>query len=144
MAPAWKAPFAPPPASTMPIRWNCANFASGWVLAGALGGPTRPSTGLRMVLTHIQFNPAHKLYETRKPAKKIARTTNALRADPTPALRNSPRPSGKSDLTQLFTNEDRGSTRSLSVQRKPIRNHRMVSRKNGIENAPGRRQNTHL
>ena len=74
--PAWNAPFAPPPASTIPIFWTFANGS--WLGeatgAGVQGEPVANRIGFKFAHSRIQLISADALYATRNPSVKSAIT----------------------------------------------------------------------
>src|SRR5205807_10145273 len=74
--PAWNAPFAPPPASTIPIFWT---FANGSWLGEATGAgvqrePVANRIGFKFAHSRIQLISADALYVKRNPSVKRAIT----------------------------------------------------------------------
>src|SRR5205823_2145719 len=70
--PAWNAPFAPPPASTIPIFWTFANGS--WLGeatgAGVQGEPVANRIGFKFAHSRIQLISADALYATRNPSEE--------------------------------------------------------------------------
>src|SRR5256885_15369586 len=144
--PAWNAPFAPPPARTIPIFWTLANGswpgeATG---VGAQGDPVANRIGFKLARTRIQLISADALYATKKPSAKSTITIAPWKKAPRLAISACAMCPGNSDCRRSATTAVAKFTTASSNRLKPDSTHQRDAAVKGTENPSGSRTNNHL